>query len=73
MLRGFATLVLAFLLFIGQESWFWTPGLTYLFVAGTGFWGLLWVLLGANRFINGGETARELSHQAKHPDWRGRP
>jgi hypothetical protein len=72
-LRGFATLVLAFLLFIGQESWFWAPGLTYLFAAGAGFWGLLWVLLGSNRFINGGETERELRHQEKHPDGRGRP
>jgi hypothetical protein len=72
-LRGFGTLVLAFLLFIGQESWFWTPGLTYLFVAGAGFWGTLWVLLGSNRFINGGETERELRHRDKHPDWGGPP
>jgi hypothetical protein len=71
--RGFGCLVLAFLFFIGQESWFWPPGITYLFVASGVCWGLLWGLAGANRFIFGGLTERELRHREKNPDWGSRP
>jgi hypothetical protein len=71
--RGFATLVLVVLLFMGQESWPWAPRLTFFLTALGGLWGTLGVLQGADRFIFGGQTEREQCHQDKNPDWGGRP
>jgi len=71
--RGFATLVVAFLLFMGQESWPWDTSFTSLLTALGALWGTLEVLRGADRFVSGGQTERELRHRDKNPDWGGPP